>query len=56
MEILFVIFKLLPLFFVFVYVVAATGVKDDIKEIKYILWAVLWSVLFMLGSIANAII
>jgi nitric oxide reductase large subunit len=52
MEILFQILEVLPLFFVLGYVVAATRAKDDIKEIKYILWALL----FMLAGIADAII
>jgi hypothetical protein len=56
MEILLQILEVLPLFFVFGYVVAAKGAKDDIKEIKYILWAVLWAGLFMLNSIKDAIV
>ena len=56
MEILFKIFELLPLFFVFGYVVAAKRTKDDVKEIKYILWAGLWAGLFMLDSIKDAIV
>jgi nitric oxide reductase large subunit len=52
MEILLQILEVLPFFFVFGYAIAATRVKDDIKEIKYILWAVV----FMLAGIADAII
>jgi hypothetical protein len=52
MEILLQILGVLPLFFVFGYVVAATRAKDDMKAIKYLLWAVL----FMLAGIADAVI
>jgi len=44
--------KYIPLVFTFGYAVAAATTKDDVKEIKYLLWAGL----FLLASIADAVI
>ena len=52
MDILFRVIELMPLFFMFGYVIAALRAKDDIKEIKYLLWACS----FLLAGIADAII
>jgi hypothetical protein len=44
--------KYIPLVFTFGYAVAASLTKDDVKEIKYLLWAGL----FLLASIADAVV
>ena len=51
-EILSQILKALPFFFVFFHTIAAIRAKDDIKEIKHILW----TLLFIVVGIADAII
>lgn len=52
MEIISQILQVLPMFFVFGYVLAAVRTKDDIKEIKYLLWAGF----FLLATLTDAII
>ena len=51
MEILSQVIDVLPMFFVFGYVVAAGLTKDDhIKEIKYLMWAVVFLLSTIVGS------
>ena len=52
MEILGIIFHFIPLVFLVVYVISATLTDDDIKEIKYLLWAML----FIAVAIADAVV
>lgn len=53
MELVLAFWDILPVFFVAGNVVAASTAKKDISAIKYLLWAILWSMLPVVDFVMN---